>query len=62
MEFEWDAKKAASNRKKHAVSFELAITVTVRGKGATERCRLISARKASGKEKALYDINKRVPL
>ena len=98
MEFEWDAKKAASNRKKHAVAFELAITVfddpfalrvndskhskeedrfwqigesdsgvlvvvfTVRGKGATERYRLISARKASRKEKALYDINKRVPL
>jgi uncharacterized protein len=98
MEFEWDQQKALSNKRKHGVSFELAITVfddpfalrvsdskhsneedrfwqigesdsgvlvvvfTVRGKGITERYRLISARKANKKEKALYEINKRVPL
>lgn len=27
VEFDWDPKKAASNRKKHKISFELAITV-----------------------------------
>jgi len=98
MEFEWDSSKSSSNKKKHGVSFELAVTVfddpfalrtsdvkdskdearfwqigesdsgvlvvvfTVRGKGRSERYRLISARKASRKERALYEINKRIPL
>jgi len=98
MEFEWDQVKAFANRKKHGISFELAVTVfddpfalrvtdskhskdedrfwqigesdsgvlvvvfTIRGKGKAERYRLISARKTSKKERALYEINKRVPL
>jgi uncharacterized DUF497 family protein len=98
MEFEWNEGKALNNKKKHGVSFELAVTVfddpfalrvadskhskdeerfwqigesdsgvlvvvfTVRGKGKAERYRLISARKANRKERALYEINKRVPL
>ncbi len=98
MEFEWDAKKAQSNKLKHGISFNLAVTVfddpfalrvydgkhsaqedrfwqigesdsgvlvvvfTVRGKGRFEKYRLISARKANKKERALYEINKRVPI
>jgi uncharacterized DUF497 family protein len=98
MEFEWDEGKASSNRRKHGVAFDFAVTVfddpfalrvddskhssteerfwqigesdsgilvvvfTVRGKGRTERYRLISARKANRKERALYEINKRIPV
>jgi len=98
MQFEWDEGKALSNKQKHGVSFETAVTAfddpfalraddpkhsteeerfwqigesdagvlvvvfTVRGKGKAERYRLISSRKASKKERALYEINKRVPL
>lgn len=40
----------------------LVVVFTVRGKGRAERYRLISARKANKKERALYEINKRVPL
>jgi uncharacterized DUF497 family protein len=99
MEFEWDPVKAVSNKKKHGISFRLAITVfddpfalrttdekhstteeerfwqigesdsgvlvvvfTVRGKGNKERYRLISARKANKSERALYEINRRIPI
>jgi uncharacterized DUF497 family protein len=40
----------------------LVVVFTIRGSGNSERYRLISARKASQKERALYEINKRVPL
>jgi uncharacterized protein len=89
--FEWDANKAATNLRKHGVSFEEAATVfadpdaldgpdlrrseqeerslrlgrslagrvlivayTVRGAGDGEKIRIISARRASGKERAAY--------
>jgi uncharacterized protein len=89
--FEWDANKAATNLRKHGVSFEEAATVfadpdaldgpdlrhseqeerslrlgrsltgrvliaayTVRGAGNGETIRIISARRASGKERAAY--------
>ena len=97
MRFDWDAKKAVSNRSKHGVSFAEAITAfddpyaliekdeahstleetresligeaepgvlvvifTVREAGAVYR--VISARKASRKEKKLYEEAKRVPV
>lgn len=98
MEFEQDSAKAATNKRKHGITFELAITLfddpfalivkdskhseieerfwqigesdsgvlvvvfTIRGKGRSEKYRLISARKANKKERALYEINKRIPL
>jgi len=40
----------------------LVVVFTVRGKGRTERYRLISARKANRKERALYEINKRISV
>lgn len=91
MRFEWDAKKAAANLKKHKISFELALTVfddpmhlsvpepdAVENRWATiglvsnqqalivihcdvvrhfgeEVIRIISARKATRKEKQQYE-------
>jgi uncharacterized DUF497 family protein len=89
--FEWDAGKAATNARKHGVSFEEAATVfadpdaldgpdlkhsaqenrflrlgrslqgrvvivayTVRGSGDEEKIRIISARRASRKERSAY--------
>jgi uncharacterized DUF497 family protein len=89
--FDWDAQKAATNVRKHGVSFEEAATVfadpealdgpdlkhsereerslrlgrslagrvlivayTVRGSGDDEKIRIISARRASRKERAAY--------
>lgn len=88
--FEWDARKAASNRKKHGVSFEEALTVfndplelsfeDGRSRGelrhvtlgrslndhllvvvSTERgdrVRIISARRASSRERYQYEENR----
>jgi len=89
--FEWDARKAATNGRKHGVSFNEAATVfadpdaldgpdlkhsaqenrslrlgrsladrvlivayTTRGSGDDEKIRIISARRASRKERAAY--------
>ncbi|MEW6320663.1 MAG: BrnT family toxin [Acidobacteriota bacterium] len=89
--FEWDARKAAANVRKHGVSFNEAATVfadpdaldgpdlkhsaqenrslrlgrslagrvlvvayTIRGSGDDEKIRIISARRASRKERAAY--------
>jgi uncharacterized DUF497 family protein len=89
--FEWDARKAAANERKHGVSFNEAATVfadpdaldgpdlkhsgeenrslrlgrslaervlivayTTRGSGDDEKIRIISARRASRKERAAY--------
>ncbi len=89
--FDWDAQKAATNVRKHGVSFEEAATVfadpealdgpdlkhseqeerflrlgrsltgrvlivayTMRGSGDDEKIRIISARRASRKERATY--------
>ncbi len=89
--FEWDARKAAANLRKHGVSFDEATTVfadpdaldgpdldhsehearflrlgrsladrvlmlayTIRGSGDAETIRIISARRASRKERAAY--------
>jgi uncharacterized protein len=89
--FEWDASKAATNARKHGVSFGEAATVfadpdaldgpdlahsaeeerslhlgrsltghvlvvayTIRGSGDDEKIRIISARRASRKERAAY--------
>lgn len=89
--FDWDAQKAATNVRKHGVSFEEAATVfadtealdgpdlkhsdqeerllrlgrsptgrvlivayTMRGSGDDEKIRIISARRASRKERAAY--------
>jgi uncharacterized protein len=89
--FEWDARKAATNVRKHGVSFNEAATVfadpdaldgpdlkhsaqenrslrlgrsladrvlivayTTRGSGDDEKIRIISARRASRKERAAY--------
>ena len=99
MRFEWDPKKAASNQKKHGISFMeaaltfddpfalrvedekhstesetrmwqigemdrgvLVVVFTIRGAGAGKRYRIISARKADRRERALYEFNKRVPI
>ena len=40
----------------------LVVVFTIRAKGSTERYRIISARKANKRERALYEINKRVPV
>ena len=91
--FEWDEAKAESNRRKHGVSFDLAIQVfddpnviaeqdrivdgearwrsigmaagvavlvvghTVRGQGEDEIVRIITARKATRKEREQYAEN-----
>lgn len=97
MKFDWDPKKAASNERKHRISFEAAITAfddpcalidrdeehssatevrealigeaeygvlvvifTIREAGAIYR--IISARKASKKERKLYEEAKRIPI
>ncbi len=97
MQFEWNEKKAKTNKAKHGVEFTLAITAfddpfalierdykhstkeeireiligesdsgvlvvifTIRMLGAAYR--IISARKASKKEKKLYEVAKRIPL
>lgn len=89
--FEWDARKAATNVRKHGVSFNEAATIfadpdalegpdlkhsaqenrslrlgrsltgrvlivayTMRGSGDDEKIRIISARRASRKERAAY--------
>ena len=89
--FEWDARKAAANLRKHGVSFDEASTVfadsgaldgpdldhsqhetrflrlgkslanrvlmlayTIRGSGDAEKIRIISARRASRKEREAY--------
>lgn len=89
--FDWDAQKAATNVRKHGVSFDEAATVfadpealdgpdlkhseqeerslrlgrsltgrvlivayTIRGSGDDEKIRIISARRASRKERAAY--------
>ena len=92
--FEWDEAKAASNRRKHGVSFELASEVfddpyavaeqdriegdeerwqtigsveglivvfvghTIREQGQDEIIRIITARKATRKEREYYDKNR----
>lgn len=97
MKFDWDSRKAASNKKKHRVSFSDAITAfddpyalierdeehstsaeiresligeaepgvlvvifTIRESGSVYR--IISARRASKKERKLYEEAKRIPL
>ena len=40
----------------------LVVVFTIRGKATSETYRIISARKASRRERALYEINKRVPI
>ena len=40
----------------------LVVVFTIRGNGKKERYRIISARKANKRERALYEINKRVPI
>lgn len=40
----------------------LVVIFTVRGTSRTEIYRLISARKANKRERALYEINKRIPI
>ena len=92
--FEWDEAKAASNRRKHGVSFDLAAEVfddpyavaeqdriegdeerwqtigsveglivvfvghTIREQGQDEIIRIITARKATRKEREYYDKNR----
>ena len=46
-DFEWDAKKAASNARKHGIQFADAVTVF-------EDYRIISARHATGSEAMQY--------
>jgi uncharacterized DUF497 family protein len=97
MKFEWDEKKANSNKSKHGIDFNLAVTAfddpfalverdekhstseeirevligesdegvlvvifTIRMNKAIYR--IISARKASQKERKLYEEAKRIPL
>jgi|GEM_PF-714954 len=97
VKFDWDARKAAINEKKHRISFAAAITAfddpyalierdeehstldelrealigeaepgvlvvifTIREAGAVYR--IISARRASKKERKLYEEAKRIPL
>lgn len=91
MRFEWDASKSRSNRKKHGISFELAIEVfsdrfcltapdaeveaeqriwtigrvrnltvivvvhTIRDQDGEEIIRIISARKATPRERRVYE-------
>jgi hypothetical protein len=93
--FEWDEAKAASNRRKHGVSFDLAAEVfddpyavaeqdriegdeerwqtigsveglivvfvghTIREQGQDEIIRIITARKATRKEREYYDKNRK---
>jgi uncharacterized DUF497 family protein len=62
MEFEWDRIKAAQNRKKHRVSFDvtigysshdrLLVVVHAQAKGFT---RIISARPANAKERKNHE-------
>jgi hypothetical protein len=68
--FEWDARKATANRTKHGVSFEeesrflrlgraamgrvLIVAYTVRRGDNGESIPIISARRASRKERAAY--------
>ena len=40
----------------------LVVVFTIRGKASAETYRIISARKANRRERALYEINKRVPI
>ena len=97
MRFDWDSRKAASNKAKHRISFDDAITAfddpyalierdeehstpaeirealigeaepgvlivifTIREAGAVYR--IISARKASKRERKLYEEAKRIPF
>lgn len=95
MKFDWDPKKATSNKNKHGITFEEAITAfddpyalieedarhtsehrdriigeadpgvlvvvfTVRQSGSVYR--IISARRASRKERKLYEEAKRIPI
>lgn len=48
MTFEWDENKNRINKKKHGVSFEMAVRVYLDDK------RIISARKAEPEEEAEY--------
>jgi hypothetical protein len=50
--FEWDSTKAASNLRKHGVSFEDAIVAFADG---IEIIRIISARAADRKERKRYE-------
>jgi hypothetical protein len=64
--FDWDERKAAANLAKHDVSFDEATTVfadprgldgpdyTQRRSGDGDTLRIISARRASRKERAAY--------
>jgi len=40
----------------------LVVVFAVRGAGEEKVCRIISARKAGRKERALYEFNKRIPV
>lgn len=96
MTFEWDSKKAASNLKKHGLTFEQAITIfddpdawiTFNAKHSSPEehrywligkidggdvglvvftarkgaLRVISARRASRRERRNYEANQRVPV
>jgi len=56
--FEWDTKKAAANLMKHEVSIDEAATVfvayTQRRSADGDTIRIISARRASRKERSAY--------
>ena len=58
LNFEWDARKAADNVRKHGVSFEEARTVFADPVMFTERrdaVRVISARQATRRERIDYE-------
>ena len=61
MEFKWDPAKADENRKKHGVAFEDALTVfadpLARITERATRVWLISARKATKRERRDYEEN-----
>jgi len=63
VELEWDSRKAAANLSKHGVDFADAATVVYDDQAITipeersgeERLRLISARKATPRERRQYE-------
>ncbi|MCP4489070.1 MAG: BrnT family toxin [Gammaproteobacteria bacterium] len=66
--FEWDAAKAASNQRKHNVSFDIAATVFLdplmlsmpddeHSHANTANVRMVSARAATKHEQHQYEVN-----
>ena len=58
MRFDWNARKAAANQRKHGVSFDEAVSVfldSVSATGEDEVIRIITARLATRAERRLYE-------